>query len=111
MAESSGVGAASSRALSTGDDPFHMPIRAKARSALSTFLCAFAGVTARIVTGAQKGRAIGPFWDWLVYSRIVGWGRDFFGVWAYVLQNELEGARHLPRRPRASRRATRGPPR
>jgi REP element-mobilizing transposase RayT len=89
----------------------HMLIRAKCRHALQGFLRAFAGIAARIVTGAQKGRPIGKFWDWLAYSRIVEWGRDFFGAWAYVFQNELEGTRRLPHQPRGARRVTRGPPR
>ena len=46
-----------------------------------------------IVTGARKGHALKSiFWDHLVYTRIVRFGRDFDGVAAYVLKNLWEGA-------------------
>jgi hypothetical protein len=74
----------------------HLLIRAKCRFALQDFLRAFAGVVARLITGARKGRPIGKFWDFLAYSRVVTWGRDFFGVRAYIVQNELGNDRAHP---------------
>ncbi len=51
-----------------------------------------------IVTGARKGNALkrpegAPrgFWNQLVYTRIVSWGRDFKTVAQYVLKNLWEG--------------------
>jgi REP element-mobilizing transposase RayT len=76
----------------------HLLLRVKCREALQNFLRTFAGITARLVTGARKGWAVGRFWDWLAYSRIVHWGRDFRGVRAYVVQNEWEALGYLPRR-------------
>ncbi len=80
----------------------HLLVRPTCRIGLQNFLRVFAGVSARLVTGARKGRPVGRFWDFLAYSRIVQWGRDFFGVRTYVKENELE--------PRGSiRRRSRGP--
>jgi hypothetical protein len=87
----------------------HMVVRARCRLAIQHFLRAFAGVAARIVTGARRGRPSGPFWDWLAYSRLVAWGRDFLGVRAYVLTNDLEALGQLPYQPRGVRRNPRPP--
>jgi hypothetical protein len=87
-----------------------MLVRARCRLALHGFLRAFAGLAARIVTGAGKGRPVGRFWDWLAYSRVVEWGRDFFGVRGYVLKNELETLGYLPYEKRLTRNARRGLP-
>jgi len=46
------------------------------------------------VTGAKRGKPFGKFWDNLLYSRIVAWGKDFTNVTNYVLTNSLE-ASHL----------------
>ena len=82
----------------------HILLRCKCRLALQNFLRAFAGVTARLITGAQKGRAVGRFWDFLSYSRVVAWGRDFRAVRAYVIHNELETIGVIPYRPRPTLR-------
>jgi Transposase IS200 like len=88
----------------------HMLVRAKCRLALHGFLRAFAGLAARIVTGAGKGRPVGKFWDWLAYSRVVAWGRDFLGVRGYVLKNELETVGLLPYERKCRRPTRRGLP-
>src|SRR6266487_2591621 len=46
----------------------HLLLRTRCRLALQTFLRAFAGLTARLITGAEKGRPVGRFWDFLSYS-------------------------------------------
>ncbi len=86
----------------------HILLRTKCRLGFQTFPRTFAGGTARLVTGAEKGRAVGRFWDFLSYSRVVEWGRDFQGVRAYLVQNELETIGLAPQR---SRRRARDPPR
>ena len=43
----------------------HLLLRSKCRLGLQNFLRTFAGITARLVTGARKGWAVGRFWDWL----------------------------------------------
>jgi REP element-mobilizing transposase RayT len=84
----------------------HLLASVRSRPALQSFLRVFAGLTARLVTGARRGRPVGRFWDRLAYTRIVSWGREFRAVGAYVKQNEAEalGLRpHAARRPRAAR--------
>jgi REP element-mobilizing transposase RayT len=81
----------------------HLLVRAKVRRTLQDFLRAFGGVLARLITGARKGYRVGRFWDMLAYSRVVSWGRDFFGARAYVVQNELETLKRIPYRSRTGR--------
>lgn len=59
----------------------HLLVKAQDRKALADYLRVLAGRVAVSVTGAQKGlKKIGKFWDTLVWSRLVNWGPDFFGV-------------------------------
>ncbi len=82
----------------------HLLIRAKTRRSWQGFIRELAGGIAMIVTGARKGMslahpklsgvppsALRGFWDHLVYSRIVNFGRDFNNVARYVLTNLWEG--------------------
>jgi REP element-mobilizing transposase RayT len=82
----------------------HLLVRAKHRSAFQAFLRAFAGIAARLVTGARRGRPVGRFWDLLAYSRILTWGRQFRRVQEYIVQNELEALGVIPYQPRSKRR-------
>jgi REP element-mobilizing transposase RayT len=68
----------------------HILGQARSRKAFQAFLRGFAGVAARIVTGARRGMSVDRFWDRLAYSRIVSWGREYRAVRAYVRQNEEE---------------------
>ena len=52
----------------------HILIRWKRKIQVQNFLRAFAGVVARIVTGAQRGRPFGKFWGYLAFSKVV-WNR------------------------------------
>lgn len=83
----------------------HMLAHAPCRMAFHSFLKAFAGMTARLVTGAGKANPVGRFWDSVAYSRIVSWGREFRSVGAYVKKNEEEGLGLRP--PRARKRQAR----
>jgi hypothetical protein len=78
----------------------HLHVHAKDRVAFKRFTRTLAGLVARLVTGAKKGNVVGKFWDPLFFSRVVEWGRDFFAVKAYVLQNELEAEGLIPYAPR-----------
>jgi REP element-mobilizing transposase RayT len=78
----------------------HMLARAPCRMAFQSFLSAFAGLTARLVTGASKAKPVGRFWDSVAYSRIVSWGREFRSVGAYVKKNEEEALGLRPPRAR-----------
>lgn len=63
------------------------------------------GGIAQIVTGARKGIALARnklgsspksaqrgFWDHLMFTRIVNFGRDFNGVAKYLIKNLFEAA-------------------
>lgn len=81
----------------------HLLVRAKSRADWQGFIRELAGGIAMIVTGARKGNAMirpkasGPesakrgFWDYLVFTRLVRFGRDFNGVARYVAINLWEG--------------------
>jgi REP element-mobilizing transposase RayT len=70
----------------------HLVLRARRREAFQGFLRSFAGIVARRVTGAKRSRPSGPFFDRLAWSRVVSWGRDYWGLRHYVFRNQIEGA-------------------
>jgi len=70
----------------------HLLVRARRRESFQAFLRSFAGIVARRVTGARRGRPSGRFFDGSAWSRVVGWGRDYLGVRHYVFRNQIEGA-------------------
>src|SRR5215471_8372149 len=69
----------------------HLVLRVRRRDAFQNFLRSFAGVVARRVTGAERGRRAGPFFSGLAWSRVVSWGRDYLGLRHYVFRNRIEG--------------------
>ncbi|MCM2279322.1 MAG: hypothetical protein NDJ89_14700 [Oligoflexia bacterium] len=82
----------------------HLLIRAKSRANWQGFIRELSGGIAMIVTGAKKGNALPraqglelpetarrAFWDGLVYTRIVRFGRDFRMIAEYVCKNLWEG--------------------
>jgi REP element-mobilizing transposase RayT len=70
----------------------HLVLRARRREGFQGFLRSFVGIVARRVTGAERARPRGPFFDGLAWSRVVSWGRDYWGLRNYVFRNEIEGA-------------------
>jgi REP element-mobilizing transposase RayT len=70
----------------------HLLIRARKRVDFQAFLRSFAGVVARAITGARRGRPVpgGRFWSTSAWSRIVAWGRDYWGVRRYIFRNQIE---------------------
>lgn len=80
------------------ENHIHLLLRARDRRALASFMRAFAGLVACKVTGARRGNPCGKFWDWICFSRMVAWGRDFAGVRAYVVMNEREATGEVPAR-------------
>lgn len=82
----------------------HLLIRAHSRADWQGFIRELAGGIAMLVTGARKGHALARsrstelpesaqrgFWDHLVFTRIVRWGRDFATTASYVSTNLWEG--------------------
>jgi REP element-mobilizing transposase RayT len=79
----------------------HLLVRARQRPAFQSFLRSFAGLVARAVTGARRGRPVtgGRFWSALAWSRVVTWGREYWNVRRYIFHNQIEatsgpGIRH-----------------
>jgi REP element-mobilizing transposase RayT len=70
----------------------HLLVRARRRESFQAFLRSFAGIVARKVTGARRGLPLrgGPFWTGLAWSRVVSWGRDYWGVRGYIFRNQIE---------------------
>jgi len=83
----------------------HLVLRARRREGFQGFLRSFAGIVARRITGARRARPSGPFFDGLAWSRVVTWGRDYWGLRHYVFRNQIEGAEG----PRIRQALERGP--
>jgi hypothetical protein len=68
------------RATNVGDQ-LHLLVKSDERKNLADFLRVLAGRIAVTVSGARRGvKRIGKFWDYLCWSRLVNWGKDFFQV-------------------------------
>src|SRR5262245_51891306 len=74
----------------------HLVLRARRREGFQAFLRSFAGIVARRITGARRAHPSGPFFDGLAWTRVVSWGRDYWGLRNYVFRNQVEGI-HGPR--------------
>lgn len=68
----------------------HLVVRGSTREGLQNFFRKFAGATAQLVTGAKKGRAFGKFWDSVIYTRVLEWGRSLRSARNYVTLNAIE---------------------
>jgi REP element-mobilizing transposase RayT len=76
----------------------HLLIKVPSRAIWRRFIRELSGGIAVIVTGARKGSSLTKnesgrgFWDGLVFTRIVKFGRDFVGVKTYLAKNLFEAA-------------------
>jgi REP element-mobilizing transposase RayT len=91
----------------------HLLVKVPSRPAWKRFAKQLTGGIAQIVTGARKGAALNvpmnrsvseikddslpksaqrAFWDHLLFTRIVSFGRDFNGVAKYLIKNLFEAA-------------------
>jgi REP element-mobilizing transposase RayT len=86
-----------------GGDQLHLLLRAKSRAGFQAFLRAFAGLTARLVTGAKKGKPSGKFWDALTYSRVLAWGKEFDLIRELVSRGDIGALESLARPKKKSR--------
>lgn len=83
----------------------HLLIRGKSRKSLHDFFRMLAGLSAKAVTGATKGKPFGRFWTYLLYSRLMtNSAYEFEIVSGYILQNELETQGLIPYSPRKRKR-------
>ncbi|MCC7404048.1 MAG: transposase [Bdellovibrionales bacterium] len=88
----------------------HLLLRATSRRGFISFLRAITGIIARIVLGAERGRAqlakrgtrskAEGFWDQRPWTRVIAWMRDFANVKKYVKQNFREAMGFVPYKPR-----------
>ena len=80
----------------------HLLIGARKRAAFQNFLREISGRIAALVTGSRKAHPIGEkgrrFWDHLVYTRIVSWGRELKAVTTYFIKNIFEAEGLLTRK-------------
>jgi REP element-mobilizing transposase RayT len=79
----------------------HLLLLAPTRIGFRRFLREMPGAIAMAVTGARKGAAAGRFWDYLPFTRIADWGRDFRNLRLYFVKNLFEAAGLLSRKARA----------
>jgi len=70
----------------------HILVSFKSRETCQRFMREIAGLIARAVTGARKGKPFGQFWDLLAHTRVVTGLRDLKNVLDYVFLNQIEGA-------------------
>jgi REP element-mobilizing transposase RayT len=76
----------------------HLLVKVPSRAIWQRFIRELTGGIALIVTGAKKGSGLERnetgrgFWDRLVFTRIVSFGRDFNGVMQYLIKNLFEAA-------------------
>jgi REP element-mobilizing transposase RayT len=100
----------------------HLQIRGTHREDIQNFFRVFAGHTAqeilkkfplpKLAGGApQKSQLCKKnqrkFWDLLIYSRILSWGREYKTVANYILQNTLEALNLIAYKPRKQHRLRR----
>ena len=68
----------------------HLVMRGKTRLGIQNFFRTFAGLTARLVADAKKGKPFGKFWDKTIWTRVAEWGQAFKALGNYVVRNVLE---------------------
>ncbi|MGZ3653531.1 MAG: hypothetical protein ACXWR1_09270 [Bdellovibrionota bacterium] len=70
----------------------HLAAQASTRREFQSFLRVVPQAIAYLVTGTRRGNAIGKFWDGLVHTRVVHWGKDWFNLKGYIARNRFEAA-------------------
>ena len=98
----------------------HLLIKAQSREGMQNFFRVFAGHSAQKIlqdlhlkqssggapslgggkAGCKKNQRV--FWSYLVYSRVVSWGREFKTVTTYIQKNTLELLQIIAFQPRRS---------
>lgn len=68
----------------------HLIVQGKSRPLLQSFLRTLPAKIAFAVTGAKKGNPVGRFFEQIVFTRVVEWGRDFARLRHYFFKNKLE---------------------
>ena len=68
----------------------HLGVQTASRREFQAFLRVLPQALAFLLTGTRKGRPIGRFWDFLAFTRVVQWGKDWFWMKNYIEKNRLE---------------------
>lgn len=68
----------------------HLLVQGKSRPLLKAFLRDLPAKIAKAVTGAKKGNQVGRFFDQIIFTRVVEWGRDLARLRNYFVKNRLE---------------------
>ena len=68
----------------------HLLVQAQTREGFSNFLRRLAAEIALKVTQARKGKPFGKFWNDLVFTRVLFWGRAFEILKNYIVLNRYE---------------------
>ena len=90
---------------SNSGNHIHLLIRAMTRVDFQRFVRDLTSQIARFVSGCTKGNPFkGKFFDNLLYSRIVSWGREFESVLRYIQMNTAEALGIIPYTPRSSKK-------
>ena len=76
----------------------HLLVKFPSREAYNAFIRALSGTLPRSIFRFQSKTE--SFWDHRPFTRIVEWGRDYFGTKNYVEQNELEALGVIRYKPR-----------
>ncbi len=78
----------------------HLIIRGRTKLGIQNFLRSVTALIARLMTCATRGNPQGKFWDALVFTRLLTWGRELRSVLSYVQENTLEALGIAEYRPR-----------
>jgi REP element-mobilizing transposase RayT len=70
----------------------HLLVQGKSRVLLQSFLRTLPAKIALAITQAKKGAPQGRFFDEIIFSRVVEWGRDILRLKNYFFKNQLEAA-------------------
>ena len=66
----------------------HLVISGKSKKAIQDFLRYITSRTSQLITKACKGKKLlHKFWQYICYTRVVSWGRDYKGVYNYIDKN------------------------
>jgi putative transposase len=94
----------------------HLLVKGPDRESIQNFFRVFAGHTAQRILklhpllggapqpliGCKKNQR--KFWGYLIYSRVVTWGREYSAVRRYIERNTLEALQLIAYRPRTVKR-------
>lgn len=81
---------------SINSNHIHLVLLGKSREGIRNFFRSFAGLVARAVTKAERGKRFGKFWDRTLWSRVAYWGEAFHALKGYVVRNVLESRGVIP---------------